>query len=293
MKLIQEYFGGGSTMKKLMTLLLIALMLSGCGGSNKGEPERNSLTFTAYLKASEAFEFTLDPKEALTFQQLRDGIKETDVDGSNWRSYFDIKEVYREHYEYDDQGNRSDTYAAGKMIVTVLNDEYIYVDNWSRNGLEWEVFVEGQQTMTMTNEGKIGSPAVSDYLGPENYSGADAILILTDFTDSWDKLTSQKYEGYLKSYDMISCSGHLKLLDSSLIKFRHLKDNIYYFIAYESDENFAVIFVESENGEINREDEYNAIIYEKEPGREIERGYGGINVPIWQVYIELMSKVEE
>ena len=179
------------------------------------------------------------------------------------------------------------------MIVTVLNDEYIYVDNWSRNGLEWEVFVEGQQTMTMTNEGKIGSPAVSDYLGPENYSGADAILILTDFTDSWDKLTSQKYEGYLKSYDMISCSGHLKLLDSSLIKFRHLKDNIYYFIAYESDENFAVIFVESENGEINREDEYNAIIYEKEPGREIERGYGGINVPIWQVYIELMSKVEE
>jgi len=280
-------------MKKLITVLFVTLMLSGCTGKEKGEPKRNDLTFTAYLKESEPFEFTLNPKEAVTYQQLNDNIKEVDIDSSNWRSYFDIREVYREHYEYDDQGNRTDTYAAGKMVMIQLNDEYIYADNWSRNGLEWEVFVEGRQSMTMTNEGKTGSPMNSDYLGPENYSGADAILMFTDFTDSWDATTYQKYEGNLKTYEMISCSGHLKLLDSSMVKFRHLKDDIYYFAAYESDEKFAVIFVESDNGDILRESEYNAVIYEKQPNREIERGLEGINLPLWQTYIELLKNVAE
>jgi len=54
-----------------------------------------------------------------------------------------------------------------------------------------------------------------------------------------------------------------------------------------------VIFVESDNGDILRESEYNAVIYEKQPNREIERGLEGINLPLWQTYIELLKNVAE
>lgn len=282
-------------MNKILTLLLVLLILTGCSGSKKenSEPEKNDLSFVAYIKEGEKFEFTLDPNEAVSYQALRDGIKETDISAANWRSYFDIKEVYREHYEYDDQGKKTDTYSAGWMIMTVLNDEYIYVDNWSRNGLEWEIFVDGQETMTMTNNGKVGTPIVTNELDINRYSGADAIVTFVDFTDSWDETTNQKYEGYLNNYELISCSGHLKLLDSSLIQYRHLKDDIYYFAAYGSDDDYAVIFVENDSDDIQRENEYNAVIYETDSYGNIERGIGNINLPIWQAYIELMEKVEE
>ena len=281
-------------MKKLITILLVFLILTGCSGSGKGneKPEKKSLTFEAYINEGETFEFTLNPDEAVTYQQLRDGVIERDIDSSCWRSYFDIKEVYREHYEYDDKGNKTDTYSKGNLIMTVLNDEYVYVDNWSRNGLEWEILIEGQQIMTMTNNGKTGNPSVTNYMDVLSQSGADAILILTDFVDSWDELTQQKYEGSLKSYEMVSCKGHVKLLDSSLIQYKHLKDNIYYFAAYESDESFFVVFVESDSADIQRENEYNAIIYEAGSNGEAQRGLGYINLPIWQAYIELMKQVD-
>ena len=281
-------------MKKLITILFILLILCGCTNSKKeeNEPQKKDLTFEAYINEGETFEFTLIPEEAVSYDQLREGISEADISASNWRSYFDIKEEYREHYEYDDEGNKTDMFAAGKMILTVLDDKYVYVDNWSRNGLEWEIFVDGEETMTMTNNGKTGNPQVNSWLEIKKYSGADAMLVLTDFTDSWGDNTWQKYEGYLNSYDMISCSGHVKLLDSSLISYKKLKDDIYYFAAYGSDEDFFVVFVQSDNGQINREDEYNAIVYETSPYGEVERSIGAINLPIWQAYIDLMKKVE-
>ena len=281
-------------MKKLITILLILLVLSGCGGSNKGskEPEKKSITFEAYINEGETFEFTLNPEEAVSYQALRDGITEADISASNWKSYFDIEEVYREHFEYDDEGNKTDTYMAGTVVMTVLNDEYIYVDNWSRNGLEWEIFVDGEESRVMTNEGKTYDPVVRKYNENQNYSGADAMLIMTDFTNSWDKTTQEKYEGHLNSYDMISCSGHVKLLDSSLVKFKQLKDNIYYFAAYDSDEEFFVLFVENSSSDIHREDEYNSVIYEASYG-EASRGKGSINMPTWEAYIELMKRVDK
>ena len=280
-------------MKKLITILLVLLTVTACSGSNKGgnEPAKKDITFEVYINEGETFEFTLDPNEAVSYQQLREGIKETKVDGSNWRSYFDIKEVYREHYEYDNSGNKTQSYMAGTAVMTVLNDEYVYVDNWSRNGLEWEVFVDGEETRIMTNDGKTYDPAVRQYFEIMNLSGADAMLIMTDFVNSWDETTQEKYEGHLNSYDMISCSGNVKLLDSSLIKYKHLKDDIYYFAAYESDENFFVVFVKSEDGNIQRENEYNTSIYATNSYGEVKRGLSSINLPIWEAYIELMKKV--
>ena len=282
-------------MKKIITLLLVLLALSACSGSGKGDngPVKKSLSFTAYLNEGEEFEFTFDPREAVTYQELRDNIVEERISGANWRSYFDIKEVYREHYEYDEQGNKTSTYQAGNIIMTVLNDEYVYVDNWSRNGLEWEIFVDGEQSMEMTNNGKTSPPAVQQILDIENYSGADAMLIFTDFVDSWDDTTYQKYEGSLNSYDMISCSGDVKLLKSSLISFKKLQDNIYYFAAYESDDDFFVLFVESPDANIDREAEYKAIIYETGSDGQVRRQSGYTYIPVWSAYIELMKKVNE
>lgn len=282
-------------MKKLITIFLVFLLLSGCSGSAKGkeEPQKKSLTFEAYINEGESFEFTLDPEEAVSYQELKDKITETDISASNWRSYYDIKEVFREHFEYDKEGNRTQSYMSGSVVMTVLNDEYVYVDNWSRNGLEWEVFLDGEEKRVMVNDGITYDPVVREYFEIQKYSGADAMLIMTDFINSWDESTQEKYEGHLNSYDMISCSGHVRLLDSSLIRFRRLKDNIYYFAAYGSDEDFFVLFVESDDPEIQREKEYNAIIYETSSNGEVTRGKGSINMPIWQAYIELMDRVNK
>ncbi|MBR3251478.1 MAG: hypothetical protein IKF80_07190 [Erysipelotrichaceae bacterium] len=282
-------------MKKLVTIFLIFLVLSGCSNSKKenNEPEKKSLTFEAYINEGETFEFTLDPQEAVSYQELKDKTTEADISASNWRSYFDIKEVYREHYEYDDRKEKSQSYMAGNVAMIVLNDEYIYADNWSRNNLEWEVFVDGEETRTMIDGGKTYDPVIKEYFDIQKYSGADAMLIMTDFINSWDENTQEKYEGHLSSYDMISCSGHVKLLDSSLISFKQLKDDIYFFAAYGSDEDFFVLFVENDDAGIERESEYNAAIYETSPYGEVERGRASINMPIWEAYIELMNKVDK
>lgn len=281
-------------MKKFITILLILLTVTACGGSDKenSEPAKNKISFEAYINEGETFEFTLDPEEAITYQELREAITETEISVSNWKDYFDIKEVYREHYEYDDDGNKTKSYMAGNIIMTVLNDEYVYVDNRSRNSLEWKVFIDGQESRLMTNNGKTYDQTVRTYNEVLDFSGADSMLIMTDFINSWDEITQEKYEGYLNSYEMISCSGNVKLLDSSLIEYKHLKDNIYYFASYESQDNFYVIFVESEDGNIQRENEYNVAVYETYYG-EVQKGLSSINLPLWQAYIDLMKKVND
>jgi len=282
-------------MKKIITIMFIALILSACSGYKKedAEPVSKNLTFAVHFDGGEEFEFTLNPEEAVSYDEIRENVVEDSISSANWRSYFDIKEVYREHYEYDEKGNKTETYSAGNIIMTVLDDKYIYVDNWSRNGLEWEVFVDGTQSMTVYNNGKVEGPIVKQVYDIEEYSGADAMLIFTDFEDSWDEITQQKYEGSLNNYEMISCKGDLKLLKSDVIKYKKLKDNIYYFAAYESDENFFVIFVESDSENIQREDEYNTTIYATNTYGEIDRNLSSINLPIWEAYIQLMKKVND
>ncbi|MBR5340295.1 MAG: membrane lipoprotein lipid attachment site-containing protein [Erysipelotrichaceae bacterium] len=282
-------------MKKIIAIMFIVLMLSACSGSKKEDekPVGKNLTFAVHFDGGEEFEFTLDPEEAVSYEEIRNNVIEDSISSANWRSYFDIKEVYREHYEYDEKGNKTETYCAGNIIMTVLDDKYIYVDNWSRNGLEWEVFVDGTQSMTVNNNGKVEGPIVKQVYDIEEYSGADAMLIFTDFYDSWDEITQQQYEGTLNSYEMISCKGDLKLLKSDIVKYKKLKDNIYYFAAYESDENFLVIFVESDNDDIQREDEYNVTIYATDSYGEVDRDLSSINLPPWQAYIRLMKQVNE
>ena len=282
-------------MKKIIAVLLVLLTLSACGGSGKENnvPQKKEISFEVEFENGKKAQFTLDPDDAVSYQELRDNVIETSISSSNWRSYFDIKEVYREHYEYDEQFNKTVSYMAGNVIMAVLNDEYVFVDNWSRNGLEWQIFIDGEETRIMTNNGKTYDPSTRVYQEIVDFSGADPMLIMTDFVNSWDETTKEEYTGHLNNYEMVSCQGDVKLLKSSVIKYKKLTDDIYYFAAYDNDENFFVIFVESNDDNIQREDEYNTVIYATNSYGEISSSSKSYNLPIWEAYVDLMKKVNE
>lgn len=287
-------------MRKFFAVILTVsamLMACSCSGtpveSSKSETTESSkrdITFKAELYGGEAFDFTLNPDEAVSYKTLRDNVTETSVSASNWKDYFDIKEVYREHYEYDDSGSKTSTYRKGNIIMTVLKDDFIYVDNWSRNGLEWKIYVEGEESMTWIKGGKKGKPSVRKYKEEVDKSGADAMLIMTDFIDFLDDSTQQQSKGSLKKYEVVSASGNLKLLKSETVKFRKLNDDVCYFAAYGSDKEFFVIFVETNGGTPDRETEYNITVYESDPDGNAEKGKSG-NYNLWEAYIELMKNV--
>lgn len=287
-------------MRKIFAIILtVSAMMMACSCS--GAPRKTSksettaaakkeLTFKVELYGGKEFDFTLNPDESVSYKTLSENITETSVSASNWKDFFDIKEVYREHYEYDENGNKTSTYRKGKIIMTVLKDDFIYVDNWSRNGLSWKIYVEGEESMTWIKGGKEGKPSVRKYKDELDKSGADAMLILTDFLDSWDDTTQQQSKGTLKKYEVVSVSGNLKLLRSDAIKFKKIKDDIYYFAAYDSDKKFFVIFVESPNGTPDRESEYNITVYESASNGTPAKGKSG-NYNLWESYIELMKSV--
>lgn len=281
-----------------VVLFLSAMIIAcSCSGAPRETPKsettetaKRDITFKAELYGGKEFDFTLNPDDAVSYKTLRDNVTETSVSASNWNEYFDIKEVYREHYEYDDRGNKTSTYRKGKIIMTVLKDDFIYVDNWSRNGLEWKIYVEGEESMTWIKGGKKGKPSVRKYKEEVDKSGADAMLIMTDFLDSWDDSTQQQSKGSLKKYEVVSASGNLKLLKSDTVKFRKLSDDVRYFAAYGSDKEFFVIFVETKDGSPDRESEYNITIYESDSNGNAEKGKSG-NYNLWESYIELMKNV--
>lgn len=280
--------------KKLISILIILLILTGCSSVEKKPDTKTNdkISFEAYVKESETFTFEFDPSETISYEELRNNIQSIEISPENWRSYFDIKEVYREHYEYDDEGNPTATYMKGNVYMVVLLDDYYYVDNWSRNGLEYEIFVDGYETRVMTNEGKTYDPVTDVYKENRNYSGADPMIILSDFENSWDELTTEKYTGELNSYEMIDISnsnGPIKLVNSSAVNFKKYKDDIYYLVAYDSPDEYFVIFLKSDNNKIDREKEYDGAVYHTAN----DRYTGYTKVYPWAMVIELMKEVND
>ncbi len=280
--------------KKLISILIILLILTGCSsGEKKPDTKTNDkISFEAYVKEGETFTFEFDPSETISYEELRNNIQSIEISPENWRSYFDVKEVYREHYEYDDEGNATATYMKGNVYMVVLLDDYYYVDNWSRNGLEYEIFVDGYETRVMTNEGKTYDPVTDVYKENRNYSGADPMIILSDFENSWDELTTEKYTGELNSYEMIDISnsnGPIKLVNSSAVNFKKYKDDIYYLVAYDSPDEYFVIFLKSDDNKIDREKEYDGAVYHTAN----DRYTGYTKVYPWAMVIELMKEVND
>ena len=281
-------------MKRLISILIILLILTGCSsGEKKPDTKTNDkISFEAYVKEGETFTFEFDPSETISYEELRNNIQSIEISPENWRSYFDVKEVYREHYEYDDEGNPTATYMKGNVYMVVLLDDYYYADNWSRNGLEYEIFVDGYETRVMTNEGKTYDPVTRVYKENRNFSGADPMIILSDFENSWDELTTEKYTGELNSYEMIDISnsnGPIKLVNSSAVNFKKYKDDIYYLVAYDSPDEYFVIFLKSDDNKIDREKEYDGAIYHTAN----DRYTGYTKVYPWAMVIELMKEVND
>lgn len=282
-------------MKKFLSLIIVLFMLAGCSGTDGGNSDsgNSKIAFEAYIREGETFEFSFDPEDAVTYEELRNNEFKDTLSVSNWKDYFDVIETYREHYEYDEKGNETGTYMRGSFYTIELLDKYYYVDNWTRNGLEYEVYVDGQETRVMTNNGKVYDPAVEVYQEIRDYSGADPMLILTDFENVWDEETNEKYTGQLNSYEMVSAKGDLYLLNASAIEFRKFKDNIYYFAAYDSPEEYYVILIQTNDKTIDREKEYKGAVYCTSGSRVNERYTGYVRIVPWQMIVDLMKKVND
>ena len=282
-------------MKKRLALILAAAILTGCGGSSGGKPEEPEsdpkISFEAYIREGESFLFELDPEDAVSYQTLREHESTYTVSPSDWRSYFDVQEVYREHYEYDDEGKPTSTFMRGKFYSIVLLDPYWFVDNWSRNGLEYEVFLDGTETRVMTNDGVTYDPVTKQYQDVYDFSGADPILLMTDFENSWDEMTDEKYTGQVNSYELVNIKGDLYLLDAEAVAFKQYQDNIWYFAAYEAPDEYFIIFLESEDGNIDRNWEYEGAVYSTSGARVNERYTGYKRIVPWEMIIELMKQV--
>lgn len=287
-------------MKKTAFLILAALLLlTACGskqgGSGQDGPQNDTgaaISFEAYVKDGETFDFSFDPAEAIPYETLKDESFRTSLSAGNWRSYFDVREVYREHYEYDDEGNPTETYMKGSFYTIDLLDDYYYADNWSRNGLEFEVFMEGEETRIMTNEGITYDPVTIPYQEIRTFTGADAMLIMTDFVNSWDEETIERYSGTLNNYEMISAKGDLYLLNASAVEFKHYKDDIYYFAAYGGEDDYFVILIQTDDPVIDWEKEYDGAAYFTSGSGETVRYTGGQKLILWQMIFELMKRAD-
>lgn len=289
-----------NTMRKLISVLMviiaIASFLSGCGvsegkGNSPGEA-KGGISFEAYVKEGDTFTFELDPENAVSYQDLRDATSRIHMNGGNWASYFEVKEVYREHYEYDDDGQPTETYMKGYFVAAVLLDSYYFADNWSRNGLEFQVFLDATQTRVMKNEGKTYDPVTDEILEVRTYHGADPILVFTDFVDSWDEMTVETFTGKLNSFEMVKAEGDLYLLDSSAVQFKNLGNGIRYFAAYDSDEEYYVILLKTDDEEIDPDKEYDGAVYTTRYG-ETYRYTGYKKIVLWEMITDLMQRVDK
>jgi len=282
-------------MKRFLSLLIVLFLLTGCGASDGGKSDSGNekISFEAYIREGETFEFSFDPEDAVTYEKLRNSEFRDSLSVSNWKDYFNVVETYREHYEYDEEGRQTGTYMRGSFYTIELLDQYYYVDNWTRNALEYEVYVDGQESRVMTNNGKVYDPVVEVYQEVRDYSGADPMLILTDFENVWDEETIEKYTGQLNSYEMISASGDLYLLNASAIEFKKYKNNIYCFVAYDSPEEYYVILIKTDDKTIDREKEYEGAVYCTSGSRVNERYTGFVRIVPWQMIVDLMKKVND
>lgn len=269
------------------------LCLCGCGGSdNGGGVSGNKVSFEAYIKdETDSFTFEFDPAEAVSYDELRNSEFTDILSLENWEKYFEVRTVYREHIEYDDEGNPTDTYMKGDTISIILKDDYYYVDNRTRNGLEFLLHVVGEETRVMINDGITYDPVKVEYDDDRDYYGADAMIILSDFVNSWDDTTREVYTGKLDSYEMLECSGDLYLLDSSVIRFNTFKNGIHYFVAYQAPDEYFVIIIKTDDAVIEYDKEYDGAVYVTSGSRENYRYTGFDKIVLWQMITELMKEV--
>lgn len=285
--------------KRIVSVIIAAVALilavSGCGGvsgsGNSSGPEK--VSFEAYVTEGETFTFEFDPLDAVSYEALREAEFRDSLSLDNWEKYFSVRELHLEHMEYDDDGNETETYMKGDAVCLVLKDDYYYVDNYSRNGVEFSVYVNGTETRIMKNDGITYDPVTTNYDEVRSYSGGDIMLILTDFVNSWDETTVETYTGSLESYEVLSASGDLFLIDSSLIEFRHLRDDIYYFAAYGAEDDYFVIFIKMDDALPDPLKEYEGAVYSSSASAQPYRYTGFRRIVISEMLIECLKQVNQ
>ena len=281
-----------------LCLTLFACGNNGGGNQNDGGDDNTggsgeTVSFEAYIHEGNTFNFDLDPAQAVSYDEIRNAEFKDTLSLDNWDQYFEVKDVYREHMEYDDEGKETSTYMQGNTESMILKDDYYYVDNWSKNGVEFDIYVDGEETRTMYNDGITYDP-VTEYIDEvRTYSGGDMMLILTDFVNSWDDVTVETYTGTLNSYEVESASGDLFLLPSSLVRFRPLEDGLYYFAGYGDPEHYFVIFIETDDEAIDPEKEYDGAVYIASPYGDPERYTGLKKVVVSELLRECLKNVNE
>ena len=288
-------------MKKIIVLILCLLTITGCAKKEEApepipEDDRLPIVLNAYIVEGEPFEFRFNIEDAIPYELIRDNLVKTEIGMHNWRSYFEDLEVYREHYLYDEKGEKTSTYMKGKYYTVQLLKDYYFADNYSRNGLEFNAFVDGYETRTMVNDGITYDEVRTDYLEERHFSGADPMFILTDFVNSWDETTVETYSGKVNNFELINIgnsNGDISLLKSSVLNFRHFKDNIYYLLAADSKDDYYVFFVEDDDGIIDREDEYLGSAYHVYNGR-VDEWHSDLNrLYPWAIVTDLVKAVED
>ena len=285
-------------MKKLLvSILFVCIILSACssggGNNNNNNNTSNKISIEAYIKEGETFQFEIDPKDCVSYNELRNAEFNDTLTLDNFDKYFYVGDVYREHYEYDDDGNPTESYMKGNTISISLRDEYYYVDNWTRNGLEFRMHVVGEETRIMKNEGITYDPVVDKFDEVKNYYGADAMIVLSDFVNSWDETSVETYTGHLDSYELLEVKGNLYLLDSSLISFKKYKDNIYYFAAYEDEDDYFIILIQTDDAKIAYDKDYDGAVYYTSGMRKDVRYTGYDKINLWIMVIDLMKYVND
>ncbi len=276
-------------------LSVIALTFTGCGAAglvealqtvndqieNTSQTESSNavdpnapITFEAYIKAGETFDFTFDPQAVVSYDALRNGEFRDTLTLENWDQYFEVVERYWEHMEYDNEGQETSTFMKGNCYFMMLKDSYLFADNRSKNETEVGIHIVGEQTHITYNDGVTYDP-ITEKLDKVVDCSGDDILLFSDFYDSWDEITNQTDKGTLESYDVVSASGELFLLDSSLVKFQTYKDDIRYFAAYGAPDEYFVIFVQTDDEDLDFYKEYDGAVY-MTSGYRVNERYTGI-----------------
>ena len=224
------------------------------------EPEDQTVSFEAYIKEGETFTFSFEPADVASYEELRNAEFREMLSLDNWDQYFEVKELYWEHMEYDEDGQETQTYMKGDLINLMLKEDYWYVDNVSQNGIQLFLHIVGEETRVMHNDGVTYEPITSKLDVTREYTGDD-IIVEKDFINSWDERTQEAYTGSLESYRMEQAQGDMYLIDATVVEFKKYSEDIYYFAAYGAKDEYFVIFVQTDDEKLDRNKEYDGVLY--------------------------------
>ena len=106
-------------------------------------------------------------------------------------------------------------------------------------------------------------------------------------------MTDEKYTGQLNNFELISMKGDVKLLKSEAVEFKQYQDNIWYLAAYESPEEYYVIFLENDGSAIDRDKEYIGAVYHCTSAHGNRRYTGYTRIVPWEMIIDMMEQVRD